>query len=256
MSKIVCFLKFGEKVHLDGISKGELFFSNALKFRQIEEKLFIKGQGDKLEGGSMFYSQNMTMIDNDTNEVVMTGVSGNMLVHYEPANLLPVYCLFACYEKDCTRLEDGSLQFHIADGIKENIIEHFPKADSVAIISAPEDFVNSVVSSIGSDVKHGEVNYFNLYGFDSEYGKSMDIRYIKYLAQDMEPQKVPGGTQYTFSANYVYRSLLCKDEFFSKEQEYRFILPDRKINEGTIFNIDFKGMVDVQSLDNFWNNTK
>lgn len=81
---------------------------------------------------------------------------------------------------------------------------------------------------------NGEVNYFNLYGFDSEYGKSMDIRYFKYLAQDKELQKVPGGTQYIFSANYVYRSLLCKDEFFVKEQEYRFILPDRKINKVTV----------------------
>lgn len=253
MDKIVCFLKFGEKVYLDGIVKCELFFSNALRFRQIEEKLFIKGQGDKLEGGSMFYSQNMTMIDNETNEVVMAGVHANMMVHYEPANLLPVYCLFACYEKDCTRLEDGSLQFHISDEIKNNIIEHFPKADSVAIIPATEEFIESVVTSIGCDVKHGKVNYFNLYGFDSEHGKTMDMRYFKYLSQDKEPQKVEGGWKHTFSAKYVYRSLLCKDEFFAKEQEYRFILPDCKINEGTIFKINFEGIVDVQPLDKFWN---
>lgn len=254
MDNIVCFLKFGEKVHLDGIVRGELFFSNALKFRHIEEKLLIKGQGDRLEGGSMLYAQNMTMVDNETNDVVLSGIKGNMLVHYEPANLLPVYCLFACYEKDCTQLEDGSLQFHISDEIKESIVEHFPKADSVAIIHDPKHFVDSVITSIGSEVKHGEVNYFNLYGFDCEQGKSMDMRYFKYLSQDVDPQKVDGGTKYTFSADYVYRSLLCKDVFFSNEQEYRFILPKCKIDEGTIFNIDFDGLIEVKPLEAFWNN--
>ena len=42
MDKIICFLKFGEKEHMEGLARGEMYFSNALKFRQIEEKAVRK----------------------------------------------------------------------------------------------------------------------------------------------------------------------------------------------------------------------
>ena len=44
MNRIVCLLKFGEKEHMEGLTHGEMYFSNALNFRQIEEKEMIKGQ--------------------------------------------------------------------------------------------------------------------------------------------------------------------------------------------------------------------
>lgn len=252
MDKPVCFLKFGEKRYIKGMLDGEFFFSNALSFRRIEENLLIKGQGDKLEGGSVIYAKNMTMIDNQTNEVILTGVKENMFVHYEPANLLPVYCLFACQEKDCTRNEDGSRSFHLSSETISTIKEHFPKADSVVIIDNPEQFVSDVTTSLNTDVKHGLVNYFNLYGFDSEQGKAMDIRYFKYLSQDIKPVKVANGTKYTFSANYVYRSLLCKDVFFENEQEYRFILPEQRITEGKIFKATLNKVLELMDLSEFW----
>lgn len=252
MEKIVCFLKFGEKEHMKGLARGEMFFSNALQFRQIEEELLIKGQGDKLEGGSIIHSQNMTMVDNGTQEIVMNGEKGNMLVHYEPANLLPVYCLFACYESDCTLNEDGQLEFHFSEETKLNIREHFPKADSVAIIKNPELFVSNVKTSLKTECVSGKVNYFNLLGMDSDKGMANDIRYFKYLTQDIPPQKVDGGMKYTFSAKYVYRSLLCKDVFFEKEQEYRFILPKDKISSGTIYLINLEENISVIDLDIFF----
>ena len=197
MEKIICFLKFGEKKYLQGLTRGELYFSNALSFRKIEEELQIKGQGDKLEGSSMIYSQNITLVDNDTNEIFIEGVKGNIICHFEPANLLPVYCLFACYEKDCTLNDDGSITFHISDEIQKNIKEHFPKADSVAIIHNTDKFIADVKSSISTDCVSDTVKYFNMYGFEVDEGKANDISYHKYLTQDIPPQKVNGGISFT-----------------------------------------------------------
>lgn len=256
MSKIICFLKFGEKDHMQGLALGKMFFSNALKYRQIEEELFIKGQGDKLEGGSIIHAQNVTMIDNGSQEVVMTGIKGNMLVHYEPANLLPVYCLFACYEKDCTINAEGKLEFHLSEEIERNVREHFPKANAVAIIENPEQFVTNVKSSIKTECVSGEVNYFNLYGIDSAQGQANDIRYFKYLTQDIPPEKVEGGMKYTFSAKYVYRSLLCKDVFFENEKEYRFVLPEEKISIGTIYTVNVEKEIAVVELNEFFDGNK
>lgn len=252
MNKIICLLKFGEKEHMEGLARGEMYFSNALNFRQIEEKELIKGQGDKLEGSSLIQAQNVTMTDNKSKDIVASGVSGNVVVHYESANLLPVYCLFACYEKDCTFHNDGTLEFHFSKEIKENIKKHFPKADSVAIIRNPYEFITDVKATIGTKCISDLVNYFELYGIDSPKGKVIDLQYFEYLTQDVPPQKVDGNLTYTFYDKYVYRSLLCKDVFFKNEQEYRFVLPNDKIKKGTIYYIKPEQTISVVDLKEFF----
>ena len=72
------------------------------------------------------------------------------------------------------------------------------------------------------------------------------------MTQDIPPQKVDDGVKYTFSAKYVYRSLQCKDVFFEKEQEYRFILPKDKISSGTIYSINLEEKILVMDLDIFF----
>lgn len=41
MNDIKFFLKFGERKHLEGLQKGELYFSNAKTFRYYEEMIDI-----------------------------------------------------------------------------------------------------------------------------------------------------------------------------------------------------------------------
>lgn len=79
MNDIKFFLKFGERKHLEGLQKGELYFSNAKTFRYYEEKLLIKGQGDQLEGGSMFIANNLTKKNPISQEVEFTGIKGNII---------------------------------------------------------------------------------------------------------------------------------------------------------------------------------
>lgn len=250
-NEILYFLKFGEREHMEQLAKGYLYFSNAITYRGIEEILMIKGQGDILEGGSKMDSHNMTMIDNETNEPLFQGIRSNMLVHYEPANLLPVFCLFCCFEKDCFTDESGKRTIQLSEEIKRSIIEHFPKADSVAIISNPIQFINDVRNSVRTDCKSGLVNYFHLEGFESEKGIAMDMEYFKYLAQDIPPKKEYGKTVYSFNSKYVYRSLLCKDIFFIGEQEYRFILPKNRILRPQSIPVALKEKVEIESLDEF-----
>lgn len=250
--EIIYFLKFGEREHMEQLAKGYLYFSNAITYRGIEEDLMIKGQGDKLEGGSKMLSHNMTMIDNETNETVFQGIRGNMLVHYEPANLLPVFCLFCCFEKDCITDESGKRTIQLSEEIKHSITDHFPKADFVAIISNPVQFIDDVRNSVRTDCKSGLVNYFHLEGFESEKGIAMDMEYFKYLAQDAPPKKEDGKTVYSFNGKYVYRSLLCKDIFFTDEQEYRFILPETRILYSQSISVALKEKVKIESLDEFF----
>lgn len=252
MGEINFFLKFGERQYLERLQEGNLFFSNAQTFRFYEEQLLIKGQGDRLEGGSMIAANNMSMIDNTTEEPVLTGIRSNMLVHYEPANLLPVFCIFSCFEKDCVRNDDGTLSIKLSDEIKQNIIAHFPKADTVAIIKDPELFIKDVHLTIGTECKSGLVNYFHLMGVDSEHGTANDLSYFKYLTQDVPPKKEDGKTIYSFNAQYVYRSLLCKDVFFDKEQEYRFILPEVNILKPQEFPIKLQSKIELQNLAQFF----
>lgn len=256
MNEIICFLKFGEKEHMQGLARGEMFFSNALKYRQIEEELFIKGQGDKLEGGSLFHAQDIMMLDEQLSGIVSLGIGGDIFVRYENVALLPTYCLFACYEKDCTLNSGGEIEFHFSEEIKNNIREHFPKANAAAIIDKPIQFISDVKSSLTTECVSDVINYFNLYGIDSKQGKTIDFEYIKYLTQDNPPQKVGNRTSYTFSEKYVYRALLCKDIFFKNEQEYRIILPKEKIQEGKIYKVNIENDISVVDLEDLFNGNR
>lgn len=89
-------------------------------------------------------------------------------------------------------------------------------------------------------------------GFDSEHGTTNDLSYFKYLTQDVPPKKEGNKTVYSFNAEYVYRSLLCKDMFFNKEQEYRFILPRIEITKARVFSVCLQQKIELQDLDTFF----
>lgn len=82
----------------------------------------------------------------------------------------------------------------------------------------------------------------------------MDIEYIKYLTQDVASEKVDGETIYTFSANYAFRVLFCKDIFFEKEQEYRIVLPNEVIEVGKNYPIQLSKDYEIINLSTFFEN--
>lgn len=254
MDNIVYFLKFGERSHVEHFVKQNVYCSNAITLRGIETDMLIKGQGDRFEGGSSLFAQRFAMLENDTNEVKIAGQNGRMIVHYEPADKIPVFCLFSVFPKDCYVDEAGNKRIKLSDELKDTIRNHFPKADAVAIVKQPERLVDDIRKSIGYNIKAELVHYFNIeHGYDSESSTmpAMDLEYFKYLSQDTSPQKINGGEVYTFNADYVFRALFCKDVFFTQEQEYRLLLPDIKIEVGQSFPVTLTEELEVCWLDDF-----
>ena len=175
-----------------------------------------------------------------------------------PRNIYRFFCLFAVYEEDCLTDENGNEIISLSAEKQKTIRDHFPNADSVGIICNPKQFLDDVIKSIGTRVEHGVVYYFHIdKGFEVNDGKqtAMDMEYMKYLVQDVPPVIENGMKKYSFVADYVYRVLFCKDVFFTDEQEYRIVLPDEKIKEGTRFSIELSDPINVLSLDTFFNKT-
>ena len=245
-------LKFGERKYLGSLLKGQLYFTNAETLRKHELEQLIKGQGDKLEGGSMVAFANVHLTNYNDGFDVFKGSEHQIFVHFGPANKLPVFCLFACFEKDCIETDDGKLIINLSSETEEYIRTHFPKADSVAIIQEPHDFIESVRASIGHNCVSDLVKYFNLTGVKSEDKIFNDLDYQMYLMQDTPPKIENKKKTYVFNEKFVYRSLLCKDNYFLLEQEYRFILPDLSIDVPKEFSIDYKGKIEIITLNDFF----
>lgn len=241
MGNIKYLLKFGEKKYLQDLVENRLYFANAIFFWGIEDKLKIKGQGDRLEASTMMHAQKVLMQNPDTGEIIASWGISNGLVRIEPAKKMPVYCLFAVYDDDCVADNEGILHINLSDEKKKTIREHFPKADGVVIIENPDQFINDIKNTIGYDVKNDEVHYYNIdEGYKTENGQvAMDLQYMMYVTQDAEPIHENGMVRYTFYEDFAYRVLFCKDLFFENEQEYRFILPTERIDEGTKYNVKF-----------------
>ena len=55
--------------------------------------------------------------------------------------------------------------------------------------------------------------------------------------------------RYTFYEEFAYRVLFCKDLFFEKEQEYRFILPTEQINEGTKYDVKLSSDYNISDIE-------
>ena len=251
MNEVKFFLKFGKRSRLKNLQDGKLFFSHAKKFRYYEDKLQMKGQGDRLEGGMMIAAKDMAITDNKNYRLELAG-NNSVIFRIEAASLLPVFCVFSCFEKDCVVSQSGKLSVKLSDEQKETIYSHFPKADTVAIISNPEQFISDVQSTIGFECKSELVHYFHLNKLDSGMNIANDMEYYQYLMKDIPPKKEGRGKRYSLKAEHAYRSLLCKDEFFRGEQEYRFILPGIKIEEPRLFPVQLQQKIELQDLDAFF----
>ena len=254
MADIKYLLKFGKREHLESLVNGNIYCSNAITFWGIEDKLKIKGQGDILEAGTRMFAQKMIMQHPETKEVIAKCGKANGLVRIEPAEKMPVFCMFVVYEDDCKVDITGVSIINLSDDKKQTIREHFPNADAVAVIPNPEEFIEDVKRSIGTEIKAEKVNYFHIdKGYETTDGEiAMDMEYMKYLMQDASPEKVDGGIRYTFYADYAFRVLFCKDVFFEQEQEYRIVLPNETIEAGKSYPVQLSKDYEIIDLHTFF----
>ena len=257
MNEIIYFLKFGKRHHLTELADGKIYFGNAKLYREIEEDQKLKGQGDKLEASTKVFSDNIKMIDNDTNKLFadINGINIQAVFRYPDADPIPIFCLFAVYAKDCRIDENGISQIHLSDETKEVIRRDFPKADSVGIIKNPELFIDDIRKTIACDVKYDTVHYFRIdkgYTHDKSGQTAIDHDYAMYLTQDTPPVIVESGKKYSFNSKYLFRVLFCKDEFFNDQQEYRIVLPNERIERGKIYHVNLSEKIEIVSIEKFF----
>ena len=247
-------LKFGEKDHIEEFASGILYCSNAVTFWGIEDKLKIKGQGDILEAGVKTFTQRTTIQEYETGEIAVIERPINVIAHIEPAKHIPVFCMFSVFDDNCEITSDGTLKIKLTAETKATIREHFPKADSVAVISNPVQFIDDVEKSIGHRIEHECVHYFHIgkgLKIENSDQTAMDSEYMKYLIQDTPPKVEKGEKIYSLAANYAYRVLFCKDVFFEREQEYRLVLPEETIYESTKYPVKIQESISIRPLDDF-----
>lgn len=174
----------------------------------------------------------------------------SIVFNYEPANNIPVYCLFTCYDDNCIKVDNETYKLSLSKEIVEDIKNHFDKADTAAIIVNPEQFILDVQKAFSNTAKAEIVHYFHIEGIPTEQGViAQDIQYFKYLTQDTPPQKVDGGKKYSFCAKYVYRCLFCKDKYFENECEYRILLPDISISSPQEFHIPLSSPIKLFDIN-------
>ena len=253
MYEIKALLKFGQREHMESFANGYLYCSNAKTFWGIEDTLKIKGQGDRLEASSRFFAQNISVYDVEDGCFVGSLPASSGLVRYEPAEQIPVFCLFSVYEKDCSIDQDGSFKIHLSEKTKQTIINHFPNADTVVIIDNPAQFLMDVENSIGCEIKHGCVQYFNIdKGYQRDNGvNAMDMDYMRYLMQDTPPAVEGNKRIYRFLEKYVYRCMFCKDIYFKDEQEYRIVLQNEKIESSKVYQVKYDKKPNIINLEEF-----
>ena len=193
----------------------------------------------------------MAMQENETGEITVIDMPVNAIAHIDPAKHIPVFCMFAVFDDNCEITSEGSLKIKLPAETKATIREHFPNADSVAVISNPEQFIEDVEKSIGHRMEHECVHYFHIdkgLKIENSDQTAMDMEYMKYLMQDTPP-KVE--TTYSFAAKYAYRVLFCKDVFFEREQEYRLVLPEETIYKSTKYPVKIQESISIHPLDEF-----
>lgn len=254
MAKIQYLLKFGQRGYLESFVNGNLYCSNAITFWGIEDKLKIKGQGDVLEAGTKIFAQKMVMRHPDTHEVIADFGKANGLARVEPAEKMPVFCMFTVYEDDCIINKDGEIVINLPEDKRQTIREHFPNADAVAIIPNPKEFVEDIRKSVNVEIKAESVRYFHIdKGFKTNDSQvAMDLEYIKYVCQDVPPIKDDRKIIYKFCTDYAFRALFCKDVFFEREQEFRIVLPNERIEIGKSYPVHFSTEYKICDLKAFF----
>lgn len=235
LNEIILFVKFGEEQYIKKLLNGTLHFSNANCFCRMERENGQKGQGDAFEAvfqlkiKAGYFIDNSTLKKRNYSEERINVVFPNVLN-------TPVFCITGIKRGDCTISESGEKRIlKIDEEIKKTIKSHFPKADSAGVFFQPIDFINSF-KQLGMFV-HDDIHYYN-FNIDGILENM-----IKYVSQC--PGKINGRTSYLMkmdckmdnneqntmyiTTQNMHRILFCKDNYFSKEKEYRIILPQKSI---------------------------
>lgn len=226
------FIKYGEEEHLKQIVSGKIRFSPSQKYIQTELEQSNKGQGDLLEGKWVIHAEGFTMEDNETHERFMFQHKSKITAGSVNVNNMPVFCLSGYSAKDLIFENDSADIFYLTDEKIECIRRDFPKATHALIIYKPEEFIKEVSKAENHSIVSDYIHYYD-YNIN-------DIGMVSFLTTgDEMAYRTGGGLVLSMSYQDRYRHLLCKDNYFSNQNEYRFIVTDKLSDVPINFEFNF-----------------
>lgn len=147
------FIKYSTEQRLKDFSeKGEMYFSPAKKFREIEEKQKLKGQGDQHDSGLHSMASTVILEQSDGRSVVAHDVDNSILMG--PAKDTPVFCL------KCSNTEFITREYY------EEIKTQFPEYTHALIIDNENKFLENIRFSFRNKAFSHKVFYQNEYFVD------------------------------------------------------------------------------------------
>ena len=239
-------VKIGERAHLEELVQGVLYCSPSEKYIKQELELHDKGQGDLLEGKMRIKTNGGYMEDHVTHERIPIPPNAVFTISIENVNNMPIFCMTRGTEKDCSNyISDKEYKIQFSEAFKEEVTNSFKKADSALIICEPENFMQSLKSSIRHEVISDNIRYFD---YDI-----LDINMMYFLlGVDTFEKNQP----YSMKYSNRHRHLLCKDISFSEQREYRIILLDDEITEPQKYNFNFNSQYKIVDLHELFSGVK
>ncbi len=229
------FIKYStEQRLLAFMEEGKMFFNPAQKFREIEEKQLIKGQGDRYDSGLHSMANTVVTKLPDGRKAVAHDIEVSLLM--SPARYTPIFCL------------KRSKNEYITKKYYYELKSQFPDYTHAIIIDDEKEFLENIRFSMTSKAFAHKVfyqdNYF-LDFIDFMYSGISDIRFYpikkkrhSYYAHILVENN-SGKIERDFwidSSNY-FKTMFRKDIFFQNQNEYRIVLPHERIKEGRSFQI-------------------
>lgn len=235
------FIKYGEEEHLKQIVNGMLRFSPSEAYVKLEEEQHNKGQGDMLDGKWVINNvMGGRLIEWGMGREIAIPTGSRFLISIQDVNSMPVFCL-AYYDNKYITEEDSKRSFYLPVDKLNTVKKDFPKATHALLILDPDVFIEEVQKAEDHKIISDRIHYFN---FDTN-----EIRMASFLTTGDEETVPKSGISYTTTYEDRYRHLLCKDNDFKNQDEYRFIILDELIKEPKKYKFDFKSRYKIVPID-------
>ena len=184
--------------YANDILNGNLYSNNVKYFRELEEKEHEHGQGDLHEVALLAKSENITLYDNNTNELIAYSPTGFLEVKFNDDLLRPIVCFVGVTLDDLKvkTYNEHFAEFEFAFSYEDYNLFSKKFGEYCVIISGKEliDKIKEYCANIKTDFVFGKVTY----------SIQNDIDRVNAFMN---------GTKYRF---------LYKDPEFSYQREYRF----------------------------------
>lgn len=236
------FIKYGKREHLQQIVDGVIRFAPSQNYVLMEKELHNKGQGDLLDGKMKINAEKVRLHHPVTNELLWSFPKCEFVVSIQDVNNMPVFCLSLYNESDIC-VDNGKSFVNISKNKIDVIKNDFKDATHALVIFDCETFIDSVLKISGHKVVGDSIKYY-----DYEYNT---LQMYSFLSNGTEEYKK--GIEMTVTYDNRHRHLLCKDNSFSLQQEYRFIILDQLIENAVFYPIDFSSNYLIIPIDELYN---